>query len=96
MPALLIFLKGLLVWVLASVILRIFVAFGLGFFTYTQIDTYIEKLMDYFTQYLSQLPLMFLQFMRLAEVDTAISIIFSAFLSRIVLKAGMVVLGVKS
>ena len=96
MPAFAIFFKGLLVWVLASTIARLLAAFGLSIVTYTQIDTYIEKLMDYLTQYLSQLPLMFLQLMRLAEVDTAISIICSAFLSRIALKAGMIVLGVKS
>lgn len=90
------FLMGIGVWVLSSVIARLIAASGLGFFTYTQVDKYIEKLMDYMTQYLTDLPLVFLQLMRLAEVDSAMSIIFSAMLTSIAVKVGMVFLGLKS
>ncbi|OYQ71461.1 DUF2523 domain-containing protein [Wohlfahrtiimonas chitiniclastica] len=89
------FLQGILVWVLSSVVLRVFAGFGLGFFTYTQVDKYIEKAMNFMTQYLSELPTSLLQILRLAEVDTAISIVFSALLTTITIRAGMVVLGVK-
>lgn len=90
------FLIGIGVWVLSSVIARLVAASGLGFYTYSKLDFYIEKLMNYMTQYLSELPLILLQLLRLAEVDTAISIIFSAMLSSVAIRVGMVVLGVKS
>ena len=96
MPIFGFFLRQIIYGALAHIVIRITSALGLGFFTYKQIDKYIEQLMNYMTQYLTELPLMFLQLMRLAEVDTAISIICSAFLTRVAFRAGMVALGVKA
>lgn len=96
MPAFALFFKHIGVWVFASVIGRIILAIGIGFYTYTKLDEYIIKAMNYMTQYFSELPVSLLQIMRIAEVDTAISIIFSAILSTVAVRAGMIVLGVRS
>jgi len=90
------FLKSLIVWVLASVVTRILAALGFGFMTHKGLKFFMVKFMDTLALYLSKLPELILIFFRLAEIDTAISIIFSAILTKVVMNSAMVFLGVKS
>lgn len=91
-----IFLRSLIVWVFSSVIIRSLAALGIGFMTHKGLKFLMVKFMDTLTLYLSKLPELILIFFRLAEIDTAISIIFSAILTKVVMNSVMIFLGVKS
>ncbi|MEB3736225.1 DUF2523 domain-containing protein [Halopseudomonas pachastrellae] len=90
MPAL---LAPLLIWVLSSAIARVFVALGIGLFTYTGIKSLVEFALDQATQFVGQLPSAVLDLIALAGVDQAISIIGSALLTRAAITAARISVG---
>jgi len=79
MPALLI---PVLVWVLSSAVAKILLALGIGFATYTGLQSLISELISLFQSNMSGIPVQILQLMELAGFSQAFSILSSALLAR--------------
>lgn len=90
MPAL---LAPLVIWIIGSAVAKIFVAIGIGFFTYTGVEYALEQALSYFSQYIGQLPTSSLSIIALAGVPQAASVIGSALLTRAAFNAAKVSVG---
>lgn len=88
-------LKAIIVWAIGSAFARILMALGLGFATYKGVDKLAEKFFVQFESLLGHLPTSLIQLLRLAEVDTSLSIIFSALLLRIAMDTARVFVGLR-
>ena len=84
MPAVLVAIG---VWVISSVIAKIFVALGIGLFTYYGLLTLVEQLIAQVQATFGGLPSQVSQILSLAGIPNCLSIICSAFLTRASIQA---------
>lgn len=75
------------VWVISSVIAKLFVALGIGLFTYYGLLELVERIIDQAQSMFGGLPASAVQIMSIAGVPEALSIITSAFLTRASIQA---------
>lgn len=90
------FFRGLFTFIIVGVITRVLAAIGIGYLTYVGLDKALTFMFDNMALYFSYLPVSILQLFRLAEVDTALSLIASAMVSRAVIKMSATFLGVRT
>jgi hypothetical protein len=93
MPAMLIAVG---VWVISSVIAKLFVALGIGIFTYYGIYELIQQLLAQVQGLMGTLPAAVFQLLSLAGIPQALSIIGSAILTRASINAIQLFFGVRS
>lgn len=86
MPLIIAALWGGLIQVLGTLVGRILVSLGVGYLTYTGIDTSIGWAKAQFLSSLSGLPASALQIMGLLKVGICVSMLLSAVTMRMVLK----------
>ncbi len=75
------------VWIISSVIAKLFVALGIGVFTYYGLLELVERIIDQAQAMFGGLPASAAQIMAIAGVPEALSIITSAFLTRASIQA---------
>jgi len=79
MQAILIPLFG---FIISSAIVKILLALGIGFFTYTGLEALIGQLLDMFASNMNGIPVSVMQLMNLAGFSQAFSILSAALLAR--------------
>lgn len=79
MQAILIPLFG---FIISSALVKILLALGIGFFTYTGLEALIAQLLDLFTSNMNGIPVSVMQLMNLAGFSQAFSILSAALLAR--------------
>lgn len=84
------------VWVISSVIAKLFIALGIGVFTYYGLYELAERLVDQAQAIFGTLPVAAAQIMAIAGVPEAMSIITSAFLTRASIQAIKTFFGVRA
>ncbi len=93
MPAV---LAAIGVWVISSVIVKLFLALGIGLFTYYGLYELIQQLLSQVQAAMSSLPSAVFQLVSLAGIPQALSIIGSAVLTRASINAIQMFFGVRS
>lgn len=84
------------VWVISSVIAKVFIALGIGLFSYYGLYALVEQLLNQVSGLLNGLPAEVFQLISLAGIPEALSIIGSAVLTRAALNSVQVFFGVRS
>lgn len=92
MPAV---LAAIGVWVISSVIVKLFLALGIGLFTYYGLYELIQQLLSQVQAAMSSLPSAVFQLVSLAGIPQALSIIGSAVLTRASINAIQTFFGVR-
>lgn len=93
MPAILAYIG---VWVISSVIVKLFVALGIGLFTYYGLYELVEQLLLQVRTLFTSLPPQVFQLVSLAGFPAAFSIIGSAILTRAAINAVQVFFGART
>jgi hypothetical protein len=86
MPLLVSALIGGLIQALGTIVGRILISLGIGFVTYQGIDTTLDYVKDTITSNLQGLPADIVGIASICQIDTAVSIIFSAIAVRFVIQ----------
>ena len=86
MPIFLAALLGALVQASGSIVARVLIALGIGYASYSGITAVLDGVKALVVSYLSGAPVTILTIMSLLKVDVAVSIIFSAYAARLVLR----------
>ena len=84
------------VWVISSVIAKVFIALGIGLFSYYGLYALVEQLLNQVSALLNGLPAEVFQLISLAGIPEALSIIGSAVLTRAALNSVQVFFGVRA
>lgn len=84
------------VWVISSVIAKVFIALGIGLFSYYGLYALVEQLLNQVSSLLNGLPAEVFQLISLAGIPEALSIIGSAVLTRAALNSVQVFFGVRA
>lgn len=93
MPAVLVSIG---VWIISSVIAKIFVAMGIGVFTYYGLLTLVEKLVAQVQTSFGGLPAEVTQILSIAGIPECLSIVCSAFLTRASIQAVQTFFGARA
>lgn len=93
MPAVLVAIG---VWVVSSVIAKLFVALGIGLFTYFGLLELVERLVGVLESTFSGIPVQIMQLLSIAGIPNCLSIICSAFLTRASIQAIQTFFGARS
>ncbi|MBA1147946.1 DUF2523 domain-containing protein [Ectothiorhodospiraceae bacterium WFHF3C12] len=96
MAAIIVALKGLLVWILAGAVARLLAGAGLAILTYAGLKTLAESFLAEVANAMGQIPSGAYEVMAMAGVGDALSAIGSALLTAAALKSASIALGVKS
>lgn len=86
--------SGILVWALSSFLVKIFATLGIAVFTYKGLYSLVEGLVDSIQPLMSGLPEVMLNFLALAGVPEALTIVVSALLTRAAINAAKAFVGV--
>lgn len=89
-------LAAVIAYALSSFVIKLFATLGIGFFTYTSIQSLIDTGLNHVDSFMHQLPASILQLLSLAGVDTALSVVGSALVTAASLKAAKIFVGVMS
>lgn len=87
-------LSGILIWALSSFLVKIFATLGIAIFTYKGLYALVDGFIDSIQPLMSGLPEVMLNFLALAGVPEALSIVFSALLTRAAINAAKAFVGV--
>lgn len=88
------FLSVILVWALSSFLVKIFATLGIAIFTYKGLYALVDGFIDSIQPLMSGLPEVMLNFLALAGVPEALSIVVSALLTRAAINAAKAFVGV--
>lgn len=80
-------LKGLLVWVLSSFVLKLFATMGIAVFTYKSLDYLLIQIFDQMDVVLGVMPHSVVQIMALAGFHQGLTIISSALLTAVTIRS---------
>lgn len=86
MPLLVAALIGGLIQALGTIVGRVLVSLGVGFVAYQGITATLDYIKDTIETNLSGLPAKLVQIASVTQLDTAVSIVFSAILVRLLIK----------
>lgn len=95
MGALMVFLKGLMVWVLAGTLTRVLIGAGLALVTFSVLDDLVTGFLGQVSTYVGALPSAVLEILVMMGAGDALSVVGSALLTVATMKAASMVLGVK-
>lgn len=88
-------LKSVLIWVVSATLVRLFVALGIGFLTYTGLEAAVSTALSYLAQWVGGMPeSIYAIFARIGFFE-ALSIIGAAMLTSAAIKSVKVFVGLK-
>lgn len=90
------FLVAVISWALSGFLLKLTTTLGIGFLTYKALYTLVDSLLDLIQPMISQLPSAILDLLAIAGAPEALSVIFSAFLTRAAINSAKAFVGVMS
>lgn len=89
-------LRGILIWVLSSFLLKVSAVLGVGIITYNTLYTLVESFLDMIQPALNGLPAHILQIITIAGAPEALSIVCGAIITRAAFNSARAFVGVLS
>lgn len=89
-------LRGLLIWVLSSFLLKVSAVLGVGIVTYKTLYALVESFLDLIQPALNGLPAYILDIITIAGVPEALSVVAGALITRAAFNSARAFVGVLS